>query len=274
MTESPVRDEYAELNGLRLHYRDWGDPAAPPLLLLHGFTGHARSWDSFAGVMAAKYRVLALDQRGHGESAWADDYSADAMVSDVAAFVGALGLRSYSLLGLSMGGRNAYQFASGRPAGLERLVIVDIGPEIVAAGSQRISQGVQATDVFASPEDALAAARRANPRADEVEHQHRVRNNLMLTTDGRWTYRYDRVLRSPNRPLQRPDTDAAWAMLPKINVPTLLVRGELSDVLGADTAERMLREIPDCRFALVPDAGHSIPLENPRGFLEAVQTFL
>ena len=63
-------------------------------------------------------------------------------------------------------------------------------------------------------------------------------------------------------------------MLPSINVPTLLIRGELSDVLGVETAERMVREIPDCRFAVVADAGHSIPLEQPTGFLEAVKTFL
>ena len=62
---------------LRLHYVDWGNPTKPPLVLLHGYTSHARSWDSFARAMAEQYRVYALDQRGHGESAWADDYSSD-----------------------------------------------------------------------------------------------------------------------------------------------------------------------------------------------------
>ena len=118
-----VRDEYVVLNGLRFHYRDWGDLSAPPIILLHGFTGHARSWDTLAAALAGKYRVLALDQRGHGESGWAEDYSTQAMVSDVAAFVAALGLRSFDLLGLSMGGSNAYHYAGTRPEGLQRLVI-------------------------------------------------------------------------------------------------------------------------------------------------------
>ena len=96
----------------------------------------------------------------------------------------------------------------------------------------------------------------------------------MLTEDGRYTFRYDRALRSPDRPLPRPDPEVAWALLPKINVPTLLVRGEVSDILGIDTAQRMLREIPDCAFAEVKDAGHSVPLENPRGFIEAIRSFL
>jgi len=274
MSEAPVRDEYALLNGLRFHYRDWGDPSAKPLVLLHGFTGHARSWDSFAAAMSAEYRVLALDQRGHGETAWADDYSADAMVSDVGAFVRALGLETYDLLGLSMGGRNAYHFAALRPEGLERLVIVDIGPEIVASGSDRIRAGVQAADTFASFDEAWQAYRKGNPRADPFEAEHRLRNNLMLLEDGRLTFRFDKALRAPDRPLPRPEPAEGWALLANINAPTLLIRGELSDVLGIETAQRMVREIPECSFVEVKDAGHSIPLENPAGFLDAVRTFL
>ncbi len=261
------------LGGLRFHYREWPNPRAQALVLLHGFTGHARSWDSFAAAMQSTYHVYALDQRGHGDSAWTDDYSAEAMVEDVQRWVTALGLKSFVLLGLSMGGRNAYQFAATHPEEVERLVIVDIGPEIASAGSNRITSGVRAGDVFASPEEALERARAANPRADEAEQVHRTLNNLMLQEDGTWTFRYDKALRG-DRPLPRPEPGEAWALLPKITAPTLLVRGELSDVLAPEVAERMLKEIPDCKFAVVPGAGHSIPLESPKGFLEAVRTFL
>lgn len=271
MTHAAI-DQSAMLDGLRFHYREWPNPGAQPLVLLHGFTGHARSWDSFACAMQPKYHVYALDQRGHGDSAWTDDYSADAMVHDVHNWVTALGLKQFVLLGLSMGGRNAYQYASQHPVEVERLVIVDIGPEIATAGSTRIVSGVQANDVFATPDEAVAAARAGNARADEAELQHRTRNNLMLLPDGTWTFRYDKALRT-NR-LPRPDAGDAWAMLPRIKAPTLLIRGELSDVLDPAVADRMLQEIPDCKFALVPGSGHSIPLESPKGFLEAVQTFL
>ena len=163
----PTLDQSAMLGGLRFHYREWPNPGAQALVLLHGFTGHARSWDSFASAMQSKYHVYALDQRGHGDSDWTDDYSADAMVEDVQKWVTALGLKQFVLLGLSMGGRNAYQFASQHPEEVERLVIVDIGPEIASAGSTRIVSGVQANDVFATPEAAVAAGRAGNARADE-----------------------------------------------------------------------------------------------------------
>src|SRR5438445_8269109 len=108
-----VTDELIEMRGLRFHYRDWPSKSdgAPELVLLHGFTGHARSWDSFAEAMTDRYHVLALDQRGHGESGWApaDRYATADMADDLEAFVRALGLNAFVLLGLSMGGMVAME---------------------------------------------------------------------------------------------------------------------------------------------------------------------
>lgn len=273
-TDIQVQDRLIMLNGLRFHFRDWGSESAPPLVLLHGFTGHARSWDTFARAMCDRFRVLALDQRGHGETEWADDYAPERMVEDIEAFVRALKLQRFALLGLSMGGRNAYAYAARHPETLDRLVIVDIGPEIMTAGRDRIQTNVQASDVFDDPEEAVRAARALNPRPPEAELRHRLLNNLRQLEDGRWTWRYDRSLRSPDRPLPRPDADSAWAMLPKITCPTLLVRGAESDILSRETADRMVRTIPNCRLVEVPDAGHSVPLDNPSGFIAAVRPFL
>jgi pimeloyl-ACP methyl ester carboxylesterase len=277
-TNAAVADRSVTLNGLRFHYREWPSAraGAQDLVLLHGFTGHARSWDSFAEAMSRDYRVLALDQRGHGETEWAppDQYGVFYQVSDLEAFVAELGLDGFALLGLSMGGRNAFHYAGARPAALERLVIVDIGPEVATAGSARITAGVQANDVFDSADDAIAQARRANPNADEHEQRHRVTHNLMPTPDGRVTYRYDRALRDPNNPRPRPAPEEGWRLLANIGVPTLLVRGEVSDVLSPEMAQRMVETIPDCRFVEVPGSGHSIPLERPKEFLAAVRTFL
>ena len=272
-TDIDARDETVTLNGLRFHYRDWGNADAQPLVLLHGFTGHARSWDTFARAMRGRFRVLALDQRGHRETEWAPDYAPERMVEDIDAFVRTLGLRRFALLGLSMGGRNAYSYTALHPAEVERLVIVDIGPEIVPAGSARIQAGVQAPDIFDDPEDAVRAARAANPRPPDAELRHRVLNNLMQTDDGRWTWRFDKALRAGGRP-PRPEPEAAWALLPRITCPTLLVRGAESDVLAAETAERMVRAIPNCRLVEVPESGHSVPLDNPNGFRAAVEPFL
>lgn len=266
-------DDYVLLGGLRFHYREWANPGKQALLLLHGFTGHTRSWDSFAEAMQPDYHVIALDQRGHGESAWTDDYSADAMVEDVERFRRALGLQQFVLLGLSMGGRNAYHYAAKYPAEVERLVIVDIGPDIAAAGSTRIQSGVRAGDIFVSPEEAIERALAANPNADPGESRHRTRHNLMRIEDGRWTFRYDKALRG-DRTLPRPDPAAAWAGLATIKAPTLLIRGEISDVLAPEVAARMVSTIPTCTFVVVPGSGHSIPLERPQGFVEAVRTLL
>src|SRR3984957_9274364 len=134
-------DEIIEMRGLRFHYRDWpsGRPGAPNLVLLHGYTGHARSWDAFAEAMTDRYRVLALDQRGHGETGWAGagHYGIDAMAEDLRVFVSALGLSGFTLLGLSMGGMVAMDYAGERPTELAALVIVDIAPELVTSGADR-----------------------------------------------------------------------------------------------------------------------------------------
>jgi pimeloyl-ACP methyl ester carboxylesterase len=275
-TEAKVEDRTVLLNGLNFHYRDWGNNDAQTLVLLHGFTGHARSWDTFARAFCDRYHILALDQRGHGESEWASDYAPDRNAEDMDAFVHALGLKRFALLGLSMGGRAAYTYAGmhNGPETVERLVILDIGPEIPAAGGQRIQDGVRQKDVFKDPEEAIAQARAANAVADEQELRARNLNNLMQTADGTWTWRYDKALRAPGRQIARPDPEAGWATLRRITAPTLLVRGAQSDVLSVETAERMVREIPDCRMVTVQNSGHSIPLDNPRGLIEAVQTFL
>src|SRR5919107_1571401 len=97
-TEPTVRDEMIVLDGLRFHYRDWGDPAAPAVVLLHAYTSHARSWDTVARGLADRFRVLALDTRGFGESDWAADYHELHIVGDLAAFIDALGLPAVSIV--------------------------------------------------------------------------------------------------------------------------------------------------------------------------------
>ncbi|HUZ14202.1 MAG TPA: alpha/beta hydrolase [Caulobacteraceae bacterium] len=276
-TSALASDELVEMRGLRFHYRDWPSarPGARDLVLLHGFTGHARSWDAFAAAMTDRYRVLALDQRGHGESGWAPagGYGAEEMVEDLRAFVAALGLNGFTLLGLSMGGNVAIHYAGARPRELAALVIVDIAPEIEPAGMGRIRSGVQSADVFASREAAFAAARAANDAPPEVHHRHRVVNNLMLTEDGRWTWRYDRALRS-GTDRRRADPEAGWRACAAIAVPTLLIRGERSDILSPRVAQRMIDTIPGARLAVVEGSGHSVPLDAPDGFLAAARAFL
>ena len=272
-----VVDELIEMRGLRFHFRDWPSKRlnAPSLVLLHGFTGHARSWDAFAEAMTPGYRVLALDQRGHGETGWAaaDRYGIDDMINDLEAFVQALGLQDFTLIGLSMGGLVTMEYAGRRPKALAACVIVDMGPEIDRSGSSRIRANVQAVDTFASREEAFAVARAENSRPTEALHRQRSDASLMRTEDGRWTYRYDRALRTPVN-LRLRDPEKAWRSCANIEAPTLIVRGELSDILSPQIAERMVRTIPDARLVTVANAGHGVPYDAPEGFLAAVREFL
>jgi pimeloyl-ACP methyl ester carboxylesterase len=271
-------DELISMRGLRFHYRDWSSDTAdaPVLVLLHGYTGHARSWDAFARATSARYRVLALDQRGHGETDWAPphEYGTNDMVADVHAFVAAMGLEQFSLVGLSMGGIVSIGYAGTQPGELERLVIVDIAPEIAEAGVKKIQASVAQRDVFDSREEAFARAREANP-VPPVEHQRsRVYQSLMRTEDGRYTYRYDKALRDASNPRQRTTAEEGWNQVRNINVPTLLIKGENSDLLDTTIAQRMVAELSDGRMIEVQGAGHPVPLDKPAEFLAAVQTFL
>src|SRR5215210_5920208 len=166
MTSEPmVRDETVTLDGLRFHYRDWGDPAAPPLVLLHAYLQHARTWDTVATGLADRFHVLALDQRGFGESAWAVDYHELRLVADVAEFVDTLGLGTVSLLGFSIGGSAAITYAQLYPDRVERLVAFECftDPDVAEEASYRqtmlahLSHLRSLPESFASLEEAVAA---------------------------------------------------------------------------------------------------------------------
>lgn len=268
-------DQLVMLQGLRFHYREWGRPGAPPLVLLHGFGAHSRLWDTFARAVAGDYHVFALDQRGHGETAWADTYSVELMIADLVAFVRALRLDRFTLIGHSMGGRNAYGYAAQHQETLTQLVLVDIAPEIPSAANNHVRRTIaQTRDTFDSPEEAFAAIRAANPFPPDDVLRARTLSGLMLREDGRWTFRYDPALRDPER-FQMPFAPAEnWALLRSIATPTLLVRGAESDLLDPAIAQRVAEEMPDCTLVTVPAAGHPVPLDNPQGFIDAVTPWL
>jgi pimeloyl-ACP methyl ester carboxylesterase len=270
-------DRAISVNGLTLHYVEWGAPYAEPLVLLHGITGHARTWDRLAADLTHRYRVLALDQRGHGDSDAAPDadYRVAPMADDLAAFVDKLGLGTFTLLGLSMGGRVAIAYAGEHPHRVARLVIVDIGPDIHPAGLERIRAMMSgAPERIESEEQAVAFARRANPLYDEAELRHRAAHGLKRLADGTLTWKYDRALRDMMRQGGRRDTIDLWEPLGRITGPTLIVRGAESDILSSGIAEKMLEGLPDGRLVEVAGAGHTVPGDQPAEFARVVRSFL
>jgi esterase len=263
---------HLDLGGLRLHYLDWGGDG-PPLVMLHGLTGHARTWDHTAAALSQEYRVLALDQRGHGDSEWAPRYGLGLMAKDLLAFLDALHLDEVTLMGLSMGGLVAFIFAAGHPSRVRDLIVLDIGPEIAAPGARQVAAGLAARHVFGTEDEAVAQARAFNPRAADEALRHRVHHNLRALPDGTLTFKYDNALRERGAIFDL-STAELWAAWQAVSRPVLLVRGDDSDILAPETAQRMLAENARASLAAVPDCGHSITLDNPQGLLDVVRPWL
>ena len=272
MTQADVTSRRLDIGGLRLHYLDWGGDG-PPLVMLHGLTGHARTWDHTAAALSDRYRVLALDQRGHGDSGWAPRYGVGLMAEDLLAFLDALHLGEVTLMGLSMGGLVAFIFAASHPERVRDLIVLDIGPEIAPAGARQVAAGLAAKRVFGSEDEAVAQARAFNPRPADEALRHRVRHNLRRLPDGTLTFKYDDALRERGAIFDRSAAEL-WAAWRAVSCPVLLVRGDDSDILAAETAQRMLAENARATLAGVPDCGHSITLDNPQGLLDVVSPWL
>ena len=273
MSENGFTSRTVGISGLTFHYTDWGGSGAP-LVMLHGLSGHARTWDHTAAALSDRYHVLALDQRGHGDTDWAPRYGLSPMSEDLLGFLDALGLAEVTLMGLSMGGLVCFVFTAAHPERVARAVIMDIGPEIAPAGSANVASSLAAKDVFSSEDEAFAQARAANPRPADATLRHRLRHNLRPLPDGTLTFKYDSALRRNPRALFDLTPDQLWAAWQAMACPVLLVRGDDSDVLAAETAQRMLAENANVSFASIPDCGHSITLDRPDGLLEAVSPWL
>ena len=262
------RSETLTLNGLRLHYLAWGDAARPPIVCVHGYTGSAQAFNSLARRLADRFRVIAPDVRGHGESGWSPHgaYQYADQAADLAALVDRLELGRFVLIGTSMGGIIAMAYAVANPERLRGLVINDIGPE-AEAGTQRITQMVgDRPQDFASLDEAMAYRRQispitaARPLADQRELALGV---LRRRADGRWEWPMDPAYirqRVEHGPPPRPEL---WPGLGKIACPSLVVWGIESDVLSEAQARRMVAALPRGELVAVPGIGHAPTLVEP-----------
>ena len=276
--EAAPRDEFVEANGLRFHYLEWGEPDGPPVMLLHGFAQTCHSWDFVALSFCDRYRVIVLDQRGHGDSDWAEDgdYSPEAQQADIGAIVDTLGLDKFVLMGLSMGGRNSLTYAALNPGKVEALVVVDAGPQNEHAGSENIRRFVQQDDELDSIDEFVERVRKYNPRREPEQIRGSIMHNLKRLPNGKWTWKYDKRLRSPDRRMGSDPqaTERLWGYVERLRCPTLVVRGEKSDIIALGTAEKMQSRMPNGTLTTVPGAGHLVMGDNPAGFESAVTEFL
>jgi len=265
------------VNGMNIHYLDWGTAGKPVMLLLHGLRGHCHSWDDVSARFCADYHVLALDQRGRGETDWAPrgDYSTDAFVADLEEFCDALGLERFTLVGHSMGGRNSMAFAGRNPDKLDRLVIVDIGPEIAPEGAARITREVvEVPEEFDTFDDAFQRVSGQNRFASEPVMRRRLAYQTRELPNGKIGWRYDPAIREQRRNGTGAPPPDLWTPLSQVPCPTLIVRGTETDTLSLSVAERMAETLADGRLVHVDNAAHMVFEDNPDGFNAALAQFL
>src|SRR5262249_15856277 len=239
----------ATVNGLTLHYLEWGKPGALPpdgltIICVHGYTSSAEAFNALSRRLADRAHILAVDVRGHGDSQWAADgaYGYTDQAADLAAFADALAPQPYVLIGTSMGGIIAMAYAAEHGARLRGLVINDIGPD-VEAGTQRITGMVGARpDSFASLEAAMhyrpdmSPLRAARPAEDQREL---VPGVLKQEAGGRWVWKMDPAYIAQRIARGAPVRPPAWPVLAALQCPTLVIWGRDSDVLSEAQATRM-----------------------------------
>jgi pimeloyl-ACP methyl ester carboxylesterase len=272
-------------HGLELHALEWSREGTL-LLFLHGFSNDAHVWDWIAPVLAPHYRVVALDQRGHGDSGRDPEgrYDHETMARDANAAIESLGTSRVVLVGHSLGGRVAMRFAGLFPEKLAGLVIVDSAPDLDARGTTRISLDVQQQDwSFASVADyervlqRQYAATKPEILAKLAVHWTRAR------PDGRYELKLDPGFMKARAGISAADAKAwseqeakhLWAALAKLPCPALVVRGAASDVMSAEVADRMVDDvIPNAKLETIARAGHSVMLDNPEAFEKVLTAFV
>lgn len=266
------------LQNHRIHFLEWGDPEAPPLLLIHGGNQSAHSWDLVNLHWADRYHIFAYDQRGHGDSEWARDadYSVPTLTQDALAFIRQLGLERPIIIGHSLGGLVTLTLTLQQPSLPRALVIVDTGPEIAQQGAQTVRNFMVANAEFESVEEFVERVRAYDPFRSREHIERTVRYNLLRRADGKYVAKSDRLLHDADYMRRVPIGEHSLTLeaVLAIPCPVLVLRGEQSPVLEPAAAERFAAALPQGRLVTVANCGHNVHTQNTPGFLEAAEPFL
>lgn len=260
------------------HHQVTGPETGPKLVFLHGVMGFAANWRSIAKAFESEFEVLAFDQRGHGRSFQPPiGYAPENYAADLLEIVDELGWSKIHLVGHSMGGRNALQFAVDHADRVERLVIEDIGPAMNEAGSGFIFRMLDSIpvpfptkraaktffettflEIFkdTAKKEGLAAYLYANIVEDEQER-------------GVWRFFEPGVRES----IEQGRAEERWEEIRALKMPTLLVRGEFSKDLPRDIFDRILTENPSIQGVEIAGAGHWVHSDQPEAFIAALSRF-
>jgi pimeloyl-ACP methyl ester carboxylesterase len=274
MLSDPVRHGWVDVGGLRLHHLVWQSHlvrhnetgAGRPLVCLHGVTGQAWVWAAFASELSDR-PVIALDLRGHGDSSWAPDgdYATSTHAADTLAVLDRLGLGPVDLVGLSWGGLIAAALAAAYPAQVARLVMIDVPPSF----DQPADSPPPRPADFASAAGVVAYERSANQHADPATLELFAFGGVRPGPAGRLVRKHDEVFlkRWPFR-----DEDH-WSLLPRLALPTLVVRATDSPVLSEEVADRMVASMGQAERVDIGPSGHLVPIDAPRALAAVIARF-
>jgi len=271
ISEQLYTEHRIKVNGLNIHYTDWGNPDLPHMFLAHGSVANAFYWDLVAPDFRDKYHIVAVTARGRAKSDYATDgsYETEDYVQDFRELTLALGMDKLTYIGQSMGGKIGMTYAAVYPDQVERMVLVDIGGEGTGAPSGDPMKS--RPEVFNNPEEIEKWLRQFDrfARISREAMQIVLQTGFQQLVNEQWVS----SIANPLIYQERPTQPAVYEMLRKIQCPTLLIHCLLSDLMGPEIAEKTRTAIPECELVQL-NSGHLPHLERPEEFINVVKKFV
>jgi esterase len=265
-------DRFVMVNGLRIHYLEWGSAERQPLIMLHGIGRIAHTFDHIAPHFAARYRVIAVDMRGHGDSSWDPQgaYLVEDYVKDIEGLAEQLDLRNIVIWGNSTGGRVAQVFAALHPQRVAAVISEDVGPERPREIADGMTARLKQEDErgWASEEELLAQQKASNPRTGEQVLQALVKYGTKPRADGRVIWKRDPAIGNGFIPTE------LWRFVREIRSPIIYILGGRSTIVPAATQDELRKVLPQVEIVTIPGAGHYPSEENPAAFVALIDKFL
>lgn len=267
-------DKFATPNGIKIHYLDWGNGDADtrqPLVLLHGIGKLARCFDPIARRFCERYRVIAIDMRGHGDSGWHPqaEYLVEDYVKDIEALIAQLGLRNVIVWGQSTGGRVAQILAGTHPESVVAAIIEDVGPERPKEiSTRRGSRMAREQEGWATLDELVVDMKTQSPRTPESTLKHIAVHNSKRRADGRVILKRDPDIEKGFIPTE------IWRFVKTIRTPIIYILGGNSSIVPPETQEELKRALPQVEIVTMPGLGHYPCEEDPAGFAAIVDGFL
>src|SRR5437667_1719034 len=270
-TQQPP-DRSITVNGLRIHYLEWGSTDKQPLIMLHGIGRIAHTFDHIAPHFASRYHVMSIDMRGHGDSDWDPKaaYLVEDYVKDIEGLAQQLRLRNIVIWGNSTGGRVAQVFAGLHPDLVAAVISEDVGPERPREIADGMTARLKQEDEkgWASEDELLAQLKTGSPRTGEDILRAYVHYGSKRRADGRVIWKRDPAIGNGFVPTE------LWRFVRQIKSPIIYIVGGRSTIVPVATQEELKRVLPQAQIVTIPGVGHYPSEENTEEFLAIADRFL